>query len=151
MKLYVASSWRNADQPRVVAYLESLGHAVYDFRHPQPGNEGFHWSDIDPNWQEWTAQAYRDALNHSLAASGFAFDFSAMQWADGCVLVLPSGRSAHLEAGYFVGAGKPLHIFIPRGSVVEPELMYRMARSIAIGYDELAEALSQTQAALSRP
>ena len=34
MNIYVASSWRNAYQPEVVARLRSEGHSVYDFRNP---------------------------------------------------------------------------------------------------------------------
>jgi hypothetical protein len=48
-----------------------------------------------------------------------------MKLARACVLVLPCGRSAHIEAGYFVGAEKPLHILLTSRS--EPELMWRMA------------------------
>ncbi len=46
-----------------------------------------------------------------------------MQWAEVGVMVMPCGRSAHLEAGYFVGARKPLLIIL---SDAEPELMYKM-------------------------
>ncbi len=59
-----------------------------------------------------------------------------MVWADACVLVLPCGRSAHLEAGYFAGAGKPLLILLADG---EPELMYKMASEI---YTELGELIA---------
>ena len=38
MKIYVASSWRNAQQPAVVARLREAGHEVYDFRNPAPAN-----------------------------------------------------------------------------------------------------------------
>jgi hypothetical protein len=38
MRVYVASSWRNPWQPNVVGLLRSLGHKVYDFREPIPGD-----------------------------------------------------------------------------------------------------------------
>jgi hypothetical protein len=56
--------------------------------------------------------------------AGFDHDFDAMKWADGCVLLLPSGMSAHLEAGWFGGAGKPVVVLAPE--LREPELMYKM-------------------------
>jgi len=96
-KIYVASSWRNPDQAAVVAALKADGHLVYDFKNPRPGDNGFSWSEIDPNWRNWTAEEYRAALDHPLAKSGFASDFNAMKWADTFLLVLPCGRSAHLE------------------------------------------------------
>ena len=61
-----------------------------------------------------------------------------MKWADACVLVLPCGRSAHLEAGWFVGAGKPLHIL--QLDREEPELMYRFG-VIHTGMNSLLEAV----------
>ena len=51
MKLYVASSWRNLNQPTVVELLRKCGHEVYDFRNPAPGDNGFHWEEIDPDWE----------------------------------------------------------------------------------------------------
>jgi len=122
-RIYVASSWRNGQQQDVVAALRLAGHEVYDFHNPAPDNHGFHWSDIDPGWQGWEPEAFRAALDHPVARSGFDFDWRAMQWADTGLLVLPCGRSAHLELGYFVGARKRAIVLLAPG---EPELMYRM-------------------------
>jgi hypothetical protein len=99
MKIYLASCWRNDCQPDVVRGLRKAGHQVYDFRNPGEGNHGFHWSDIAVGWRKWTGQQCRNALQHPIAKRGFECDFSAMQAAEACVLLLPSGKSAHLEAG----------------------------------------------------
>jgi len=138
-KVYVASSWRNDVQPAVVTAVRAAGHEAYDFKNPRPGDKGFHWSEIDPDWQQWSMGAYRDALNHPIAQAGFRSDWDAMEWADACILVMPCGRSAHIEAGYFVGAGKQLIILLSDG---EPELMYRMAGHIALTIEESIDALS---------
>jgi hypothetical protein len=82
MRIYVASSWRNAYQQSVVKLLRHLGHDVYDFRNPAPGNSGFAWSAIDPNWQSWTPDAYRKALKNSVAKGGYALDIGAVRWCD---------------------------------------------------------------------
>lgn len=148
MKIYVASSWRNALQPSIVADLRAQGHEVYDFRHPPGGDHlGFSWSDVDPDWRSWTPEAYLAALEHPIAVAGFESDFGAMAWADAGVLVLPSGRSAHLEAGYFVGAGKPLYVllapeeFVADRSQHVVELMYRMATGVFATIDDLMVAV----------
>jgi hypothetical protein len=144
-RIYVASSWRNQFQPTVVERLRQAGHAVYDFRNPPHGQGGFAWSDIDPEWQGWSASAYRDKLlSHPVAAHGYLTDFRAMQWADTCVLVLPCGRSAHLEAGWFCGAGKRCIILLQDG---EPELMNLLASDICLSIDEVICALNQRSAA----
>ncbi len=122
MKIYVASSWRNDYQQEVVKQLREAGDEVYDFKNP-PGGTGFDWADIDPQWQAWDNQTYFAALDHPIAEAGFKSDFDAMEWADACVMVMPCGRSAHVEAGWMQGAGKTTVIL---ATEAEPELMYKM-------------------------
>jgi len=134
-RIYVASSWRNGYQPAVVRILEAAGAEVYDFRHPEEGDNGFHWSEIDPNWQTWTPGQYVDHLGHPVATDGFDKDYKAMGWADTFVLVLPCGRSAHLELGWACGMGKRTAILLSDG--FEPELMYRMVDYLATSVMDL--------------
>ncbi len=133
--IYVASSWRNRYQPGVIGLLKFRGFECYDFRNPGPGKKGFAWSDIDPNWQEWTVDQYNSALEHPIAKRGFKNDFDAMKRADTFVLILPSGRSAHLELGWAAGAGKRTAILMPEKN--EPELMNKMADEIFTGLLDL--------------
>lgn len=138
LNIYVASSWRNEIQPLVVAVLRADGHFVYDFRHPRPQDDGFSWSEIDPDWTTWSSAQFRQNLSHPLAARGFHIDFSAMCAADVCVLVMPSGRSAHLEAGWFAGRGRPVVALLAGG---EPELMYQLITHLCVNIDEVRGAL----------
>lgn len=139
-RVYVASSWRNEQQPKVIADLQSFGHQVYDFRNPPSGVPGFAWGEIGKDWQQWTADAYRKHLTtHPIAARGYMSDMRGMEWADTCLLLLPCGRSAHLEAGWFAGRGKRLIIWARDGE--EPELMALMANAICINLDEVIEEL----------
>lgn len=134
MRIYVASSWRNGEQPAVVGALRDAGHEVYDFKNPRPGDSGFHWSSIDPAWQDWTPEQYVEALNHPIARAGFNADMAAMQWAQAFVMVQPCGRSAHLETGWAVGHGKPVCILIREG---EPELMVQMVDCLALSVEDV--------------
>lgn len=139
-KIYVASSWRNLAQPGVVTMLRAGGHEVYDFKNPPHGRGGFGWKEIDPNWQQWTAAQYREALKSPHAEDGYRSDMDAMEWADICVLLLPSGRSAHLEAGWFAGKGKPVYVLTRDGE--EPELMAKMCTAVVTSWGELQDALA---------
>lgn len=121
-KIYVASSWRNDYQQHVVAALRGEGHQVYDFKNPKDGEHGFSWSAIDPNWKSWTPEQFKKALQHPIARKGHQSDHDAMVWCDTCVLVLPCGSSAHLEAGWCAGRGKNVLVYAP--ALREPELMY---------------------------
>jgi nucleoside 2-deoxyribosyltransferase len=116
--------------------LKSAGHEVYDFKNPVPGNHGFHWSSIDPNYQDELTkpETYLKAIEHPIAEEGFQFDFQSLQKADACILILPSGRSAHLELGYAVGQGKKTAIVNPDDdNNVVPELMYKMVDKLFFG------------------
>ena len=122
LKIYVASSWKNDKQPEVVKICKELGYEVYDFKE----DNGFHWSDIDPLYKDWTPEDYTmKLLTESYCKEGFNADMQALIDSDICILVLPCNLSAHLELGWALGAGK--HGIICLDENFEPELMYMMA------------------------
>lgn len=127
-KIYVASSWRNPIQGHVVERLRAAGHQVYDFKNP-PGRAGFSWREVDPDWEKWTPEAYLKGLKSPEAQAGFRADADAMEWADTCVLVLPCGRSAHLEAGWMSGQKKRLVILLDDLSI--PTLGHTMVDTLS--------------------
>lgn len=141
-KIYVASSWRNPIQQDIVAALRSAGHEVYDFRNPAPGNKGFAWSDVNPNWLQWTPEQFVTDLysGHPSVVRGYGYDKAALDWCDTCVLVLPCGRSAHLEAGYAAGQGK-LTLFYLHPDKFEPELMYLLGDNCVTTVNDLLAQL----------
>lgn len=136
MNIYVASSWRNERQQEIVEVLRGEGHEVYDFKQPTPGEHGFNWADLDPDWQNWDNREYRAQLLKSReAAFGYNSDMRAMLWADACLLVLPCGKSAHLEMGFMAGAGKKTGYLL--GPQTEPELMTLMCDHIFLNISEV--------------
>ena len=139
-KIYVASSWRNERQPILVGMLRAAGHEVYDFRNPDIGNKGFHWSEIDKHWKNWSPEEYRDGLCHPLAESGFECAIDAMEWADTFIGLQPFGRSASLELGWAAGKGKRTILLLDNG---EPELMVKMLDHICCTYDEVKHILME--------
>ncbi|NCT90235.1 hypothetical protein GXB85_04605 [Cellulomonas sp. APG4] len=134
--MYVASSWRNDRQPWVVDAIRAAGIGVYDFKNPGE-NGGFHWSDVDLQRERDRSSVddYLKALEHPRSIQGYTSDFDAMQRADTFVLVLPCGRSAHLELGWAVGQGKRTAILLE--DPCTPELMYRMVDHLARDVDDL--------------
>jgi hypothetical protein len=134
--LYIVGSLRNPQVPKVAAYLRTLGHDVFD-----------DWYSAGPEADDcW--QAYEQARGHSLpqALEGyhawhvFEFDRYHLNRCQAGVLVLPVGKSGHLELGYLMGQGKPGYILLDK----EPErfdVMYRFARGVYTNLRELGEAL----------
>ena len=134
----MASSWRNIVQPDVVRILMEAGHEVYDFRNPHQEDGGFHWSDVDPDWEKWSSDKFIDELEHPLASKGFKTDMEGLDWADAVVMVMPCGSSSHLELGYAVGKNKRTIILLSQS---EPELMYKMADYLVTDIDQMLIAL----------
>ncbi len=141
MRVYVASSWRNILQQSVVEFLREAGHDVYDFRNPVPGNKGFAWKQCAEGVDMTNPMHFRDqVLAHPIAQAAFALDMATLRDAEATVLVLPCGRSAHLELGYATGAGQRTIVLLDN-PMSEPELMYLMNAKICISVDEVVGAL----------
>jgi len=142
-KIYVASSWENPLQPSVVEELRRRGHEVYDFRHPQGRDDQNVWKELNINQDGLYGENLVDALEQPLAQERFAEHHAAMCAADTCVLLLPAGRSAHIEAGYMKGLGKKVYVL---GSVFDehrPELMYLTFDNFFCLYENLFETLDE--------
>jgi hypothetical protein len=144
-KIYLASSWRNQQQPEVLAMLRAEGHEVYDFRNPAPGDTGFSWKQCKMEWGEEIdmsemALYVRHIASNPVAQSGFKLDRDALHWCDTCVLLLPCGRSAHLEAGYAMGQGKETFVVLSPDKF-EPELMYLLGDHICETQGDLLVAM----------
>lgn len=133
-RIYVASSWRNNFQQMVVEVLRAAKFDVYDFKNP-PENTGFSWAEVGlpvttgQLGDTCTVKEYLAGIESPRSIEGFKSDFDAMNWADTFVLVLPCGRSAHLELGWAVGAGKRTAILLE--DPCTPELMYKMVDYLA--------------------
>lgn len=135
--VYLASSWRNAQYPAMLArFRQEI--EVYDFRDPE---RAFDWRQIDPEWDGGpiSMERYKKLLDHPRAVEGFEADMAALRSARAVVLLNPCGSSAHLEAGWAVGAGKPLYVLTEPEQ--RPDLMYRMAELVTADPHEILMAL----------
>lgn len=143
MKVYVASSWRNEQrQQAMVRLLRAAGCEVYDFRKDDDGQAGFTaWELLgEGDHREWDTTRFRDILTtNEQARRFFKRDMDALTGADACVLVLPCGKSAHLEMGWAAGAGRRSVVLLEPGT--QPELMYLMADAVCVTAAEVLTAL----------
>ena len=131
MKIYTASSWKNPYYREVVEFLREHGHDVYDFQNTVStrGRQfAFNWDQIDPYWEDWEIHEFFQALHHELSVNAFQSDYKGMIESDVCVLILPSGKSSHVEAGFMKGMGRKLIIYMQDRD--RPELTYSIADAI---------------------
>lgn len=139
MRIYLAASWRNAFHREVLELLCNDGHAVYDFKNPLNGLSGFSWKQTDMPERPNAADNRHALLTNMRIAQGFMNDFRAMLWCDCCVMLLPSGRSAHAEMGYCAGAGKRTVVYLRDGE--EPDLMHLLASDLVHSDAQLLSVL----------
>lgn len=139
--LYLIGSMRNADIPAIAVKLrKELGIEIFDSWH-DAGPEA------DDYWQKnerLRGTSYTDALAGYHAQDVFNFDKHHLDRTDGVALIMPAGRSGHLELGYTIGKGKPGYIVLPE----EPDrydVMYNFCRvtggAVVFGVDALIEEL----------
>lgn len=147
MKIYLASSWSNAETVRALArYLEEEGFEVDAFCRATDQRFSFHWSefvDTEEELQQYDALSF---LSDHRVQRAFEEDKRWLDWADTVVMVMPCGRSSHLEAGYGKGQGKRLFIY---GEFVKGEfdVMYGFADGLyrTEDLDGLVSALHRTE------
>ena len=136
MNIYVASSFANPFQPEVIKELRNMGHDVYDF-HKNPNTFSWDQINITQPANKWNSTLYAEEMKSNLDIdSAFKLDYLAIQKADCCLLLLPCGKSAHLEAGLFKGQGKIVYA-LTLEKEIEPELMYKFFDKILTSIEEL--------------
>lgn len=130
-------SMRNTKVPEVAAALRAIGWDAFDDWY-SPGPE------TDDKWQEYEklrGRTYREALYGYHARDVFEFDKKHLDRCDVGVLVLPAGKSAHIELGYLVGSGKRAYILLD-GEPERFDLMYQFATAVCTSVDELLRELA---------
>ncbi len=111
MKIYIASSWKNEIELKQIAQiLRNKGHMVDLFCETTNSRTAFHWSCFVEKEEDLIKYDATSFIKEEKVQKAFIQDKAWLDWAECCILVLPSGRSAHLEAGYAKGQGKKLYI-----------------------------------------
>lgn len=138
-KIYLASSWKNAELVKYIkGELQANGHDVDAFCDPAAGRFVFSFDKL-PKVEEMNAQT---VLQEPIVQRAFAEDKKWLDWADTVLLILPAGKSAHLEAGYAAGAGKRLIIYQGKFPVGEFDVMYGFADLVSSFLSEIIEFLN---------
>ncbi|NWL89586.1 hypothetical protein DMN77_18725 [Paenibacillus sp. 79R4] len=133
-KIYLASSWKNADKVKYIkGLLVSSGFEVDAFCDPDDGRFVFSF-DLLPDVENKDA---RTVLKEPVVQRAFIEDKKWLDWADTVLLILPAGKSAHLEAGYAAGTGKRLVIYQEEFPAGEFDVMYGFADLVSSDLQEI--------------
>ena len=135
--LYIVGSLRNDNIPKVASYVRL--HAdieVFDDWYAAGPEADDYWRTYELN----RGRNYEEALAGRAATNTFRYDKSNLDRCDACVLVLPAGKSGHLELGYFIGCGKPGYILLD-ADYDRWDVMYRFATKVVRTPDQLIHEL----------
>lgn len=137
MKLYLIGSLRNPEIPKIASVLRDIGIEVFDDWYAAGPEADDHWKE----YEIARGHTYKDALGGYAARHVFAFDTYHLNRCDGALLVLPAGKSGHLELGYMAGSGKKTYVLLDHPD--RWDVMYQFAKDgIFFSVDEMKEALS---------
>jgi hypothetical protein len=126
--IYLISSLKSDVTRKFAGELRQHGFDVFDDWHAA-GPEA---DDIWRDYEHERGRTYLEALNGHHANHTFALDYHHLNRAQIGILLLPAGKSAHLELGYLIGQRKRGYILFSDG---EPELtrwdlMYKFATGV---------------------
>lgn len=136
--IYLIGSLRHPRVRDVAAALRARKLEVFDDWHAA-GPEA---DDIWQRYEQERGRSYREALKAKHAKMVLDFDRDNLNASTKAVLVMPAGKSGHLELGYIIGQGKPGYILLEQ----EPErwdVMYRFAKAVYYDTAELVEELAR--------
>ena len=147
MKIYIASSWKNQKAVIELAeYLERYGFEVDAFCRANDKRYVFHWSELVDDEDELANYDAIEMLADTRTQRAFKEDRRWLDWSDCVIMLMPCGRSSHLEAGYAKGQGKLLYIYgaFPKG---EFDVMYGFANGLyrSEQIDKMVNVLLQRQ------
>lgn len=138
--VYLIGSLRSPRVPEVAAELRAAGHEVFDDWYAAGPEADDYWQA----YEQRRGRTYAEALNGYAVNNVFSFDRYHLNRCDAAVLVMPAGRSGHLELGYVIGSGKTGFILLEK----EPDrwdAMYRFADGVHTTTEGLIEDLSRVK------
>lgn len=134
--IYLIGSLRN---PAVVVLgeeLRGLNYEVFDDWMAAGPEADDYWK----KYEEARGHTYIEALHGHAAEHVFNYDRFHLDRASMGVLMLPAGRSGHLELGYLLGQGKPGLILLDRPD--RWDVMYKFASQVCETKEELFNAIN---------
>lgn len=144
--IYLIGSLRNPYVPQLGNVLRTHGYEAFDDWYGAG-------PEADDYWQRHEKQrgvSYQQALKNPAARNVFRFDKLHLDKCDDVVLVMPAGKSGHLEFGYAIGTGKRGYVLFDK----EPErwdVMYGFATEVCFGEQQLLEALRKHGSTINPP
>lgn len=108
-KLYLIGSLRNPMVPEIGNDLRRLGFDVFDDWYAAGEKADDAWQ----SYEQGRDHTFSEALKGYAAQHVFEFDYQHLDDSDIGVLIMPAGKSGHIEAGFLMGQNKPVYVLLP--------------------------------------
>lgn len=136
--IYLIGSLRNPRVPEVAMVLRASGYDVFDDWYAAG-------PEADDKWQayeELRGRHYGDALAGYAARHVYHFDRFHLDRCNVGILLMPAGKSGHLELGYMAGQGKPTFVLFEEGPPARWDVMYQFANKVVFDLPDLLRSLN---------
>lgn len=140
--IYIIGSLRNPSIPTIGRLLRNAGLDVFDDWHAA----GPHADDEWKRYETERGNTFLAALHGYSAKHVYTFDKGHLDRCDAAMLVLPAGKSGHLELGYMAGQGKPTFVLLDE-AVDRWDVMYGFATEV---FDDVLTAVSRIRGSMAR-
>ena len=140
MKIYLIGSLRNPKVLELGNLLRENDLNVFDDWMAAGPTADDSWRD----YEKQRGRSYGEALDGLAVEHVFEFDKKHLDSSDVAVLLMPAGKSAHIELGYMLGSGKLGFVLFDK----EPErydVMYKFATGVFSTPKDLINALKLVQ------
>ena len=138
--VYLIGSLRNPQVPIIANQLRVAGFEVFDDWFSAGPEADDKWRD----YEKARGRSFNEALKGYPARHVFAFDHHHLARASAVALILPAGKSGHLELGWALGQGKPGFILLDNPE--RWDVMYQFATGVVTSVPALIEALGRAHA-----
>jgi len=138
--IYIVGSLRNKVVPIIANKLRKVNKdwEVFDSWYAP----GPHADDYLRDYCKAKGLSYKETLKDHAATHIFGFDTKHIIRSTDVVMVMPAGKSGHLELGWSLGKGKRGFVLFDK----EPDrvdIMYQFATDIFFNFDELVSELKK--------
>lgn len=137
MNVYLIGSLRNPEVPKIANSLREEGFEVFDDWYAAGPEADDKWQD----YEKGRGRTYEEALEGHAAKHVFEFDKQHLERCDAVILVLPAGKSGHLELGWGIGKGKLGYILLD--SPERWDVMYQFANVVTSNLDDIVTDLKK--------
>lgn len=134
--IYIIGSLRNEKIPQIGNLLRDNGWDAFDDWYGAGPEADDKWRD----YEQHRGRNLKESIYGYAARHVFAFDKHHLERVDAGLLVMPAGKSGHLELGYLRGLGKAGYILFD-GVPERYDVMWNFATDVFLSVEEMLETL----------